>query len=574
VLEPFGPVVILAVTIVGLIRFQQVPERVFGVAILACYLCGFVSTENVLSNAVNNGLMTLILLIICASVLEQTSYLRRLSQLLLSKVSSLTYIKTLITTLFSSAFLNNTAVVATLINPIKSNKIIPPNKLLLPLSYAAILGGTMTLVGTSTNLIVDSMLIEKGHPGFAFFDFLYIGLAVSFCCLIVILIQIPRLKGDLEISDNNKGYLVEALVQDSSALIGNTTEESGLLNLDKLELIEIVRFGTVISPVGPEDVIKSNDRLIFSGDVKKVSVLQQFDGLSMFADSEGEINQKLAEVMVRPSSSLIGKTLKSSGFSTRFNAGVVAIRRQGGRLSGPLSTIRIKPGDFLVLAVEGEIEGRHSFMKNFFLLKGKRVDNALSGWREKTALWGFIGSITVSVLFSVSLLKCFIFYLALLTAIGSLGIHQIKQRFPLELWLVVVGALTIASSLDNVGASSMFAGWIQETLSDYSVWWAFVGIFILTVIMTELITNNAAAALMLPLSYSVALGLNVNIMPFVMAVAFGASGSFISPYGYQTNLMIFNAGSYELKDFIRFGWPVSLTYAVTALTVIPLVFPF
>ena len=561
-------------TIASLIKFQQSPELVFGVACLVCFGFDLISTKQLLSNAVNIGLVTLILLVICAFVLEQTSYLRRLSQFLLNKSSRTTYIKTLFSTVLASAFLNNTAVVATLINPIKRNKVIAPNKLLLPLSYAAILGGTLTLIGTSTNLIVNSMLVEKGHSGFAFFDFLIVGSITSIVCLGVILLRVNSLKGVITKRIQEPGYFVEARVAEDSELIGKNAELNGLRSLQELLLIEIIRDGQSIRPVKGSELIQANDKLIFSGDVTKVAVLQQFDGLNLYAESEGEIRQSLTEVVIKPGSVLVGKTLKSSHFRSRFDAAVVAIRREGGRLSGKLGNIRFKSGDFLVLAVGPDFESRPNLTKNFFVLNGMKIENALSGWREKLALWGFIGAIVTSVLLSISLFKCFVFYLALLVATRCLTINEIKRRFPLELWIVVVGALTFATVFDNVGVSELLAHVIENKVSSMSVWWAFAGIFILTMILTELITNNAAAALMFPISYSVALGLDVNVMPFVMAVAFGASGSFISPYGYQTNLMVFNAGSYTLKDFVSFGWPVSLTYASVVLLAIPWVFPF
>ncbi|QTH65276.1 SLC13 family permease [Psychrosphaera ytuae] len=565
---------IFVLTLIGLFKFQHVPERIFGAACLACLGLDFVTTKQLLANTVNPGLVTLMLLVVCAFALEQTSYLRRLSQFLLNKASPFTYIKTLFTTLIASAFLNNTAVVATLINPIKTNKVIAPNKLLLPLSYAAILGGTLTLIGTSTNLIVNSLLIEKGEPGFGFFDFFLIGICTSVVCLALVIIRAGSLKGEITKDKEHAGYFLEAKVSPESELIGQTVEQNGLRNLEQLFLVEVIRNGRLITPVSPSDIILANDKLIFSGDVEKVTVLQQFDGLTTFAEQDGELRENLTEVVVKPGSAIVGRTLKSSAFRSRFDAAVVAVKREGGRLSGKLGNIVIQSGDFLVLAVGPDFSKRTNISKNFFILSGKKVENALSGWREKLTLWGFIGAIALAVLTSISLLKAFLFYMALLVATQCLEINEIKRRFPLELWAVVVGALTLATSFDNVGISEVIANTVAVNAAEAGVYFGFILVFVVTLILTELITNNAAAALMFPIAYSLAKGFGVDILPFVLAVAYGASGSFMSPYGYQTNLMVFNAGNYSFKDVIKFGWPVSLTYSVMVLTLIPMVFPF
>jgi len=457
---------------------------------------------------------------------------------------------------------------------VKKNKLINAGKLLLPLSFAAILGGTLTLVGTSTNLIVNSLLIKQGHHGFGFFDFTLIGLTAFVLCLFVILLRsrsLPNLVDD-DLATND--YLLEAEVAHSSALIGKTIEDNGLRNLDSLFLVEIVRHGRLISPVCPEEVVEANDKLIFSGDISKVLTLQQFDGLNLFAEQDNLLRDNLTEVLVKADSTIAGKTLKKAGFRARFDAAVVAVRREGSALSGKLGDIVLQPGDFLVLAVGQDFATRPNLSKNFYILSGHQADNMLSGWRDHTTVWGFITSILVSVFTPLPLLSCLFIYLAFIIFSGALSVNEIKRRFPLEIWMIVLGALTLASAFENTGIAGIFAQNIEGYLFGQSIYLAFIIIFVLTLIMTELITNSAAAALAFPIAYNIALGLGVDPTPFVMAVAFAASGSFISPYGYQTNVMVYNAGNYQLKDFVRFGLPISLIYSTTVILVIPIVYPF
>ncbi|NRA79524.1 MAG: SLC13 family permease [Pseudoalteromonas sp.] len=574
ILQQWLIVVIFITTIVGLIKFQKFPERVFAAACLACFATNLVSTEQLLNNAVNPGLVTLLLLVVCAFAFERTSFLRKLANVLFNGSVVKSYVRTLLATVVASGFLNNTAVVATLISPVKNNKLIAPTKLLLPLSYAAILGGTLTLIGTSTNLIVNSMLIERGAEGFKFFDFLPIGLAAVAACVLVMALTINRLKGKVCKDETSSDYFVEAKVNTGSPLIGKTVEQNGLRSLEALFLVEVVRDNRLISPVSPTQMIREGDKLIFSGDVTKVLVLQQFEGLSLFAEQDGLLRDNLTEVVIKPGAAVVGKTLKTAGFRARFDAAVVAVRREGEKLSGKLGDITIQSGDFLILAVGPDFSKRTNLTKNFFILSGVKADNMLKGLKERIVTWGFVATIAGSLIFDISLLKSFIFYLAVLVGCRCLSLNEIKRRFPLELWLIVMSALTLATALDNSGVSTLIAEQVEGLLAGQSVYIAFIGVFLLTLLFTELITNNAAAALTFPIAFTIAQGLGVSYMPFVLAVAFAASGSFISPYGYQTNLMVYNAGNYKLTDFIKFGLPISITYSLVVLTLIPVFFPF
>lgn len=567
-------VMIFFTTFAGLFKYQRYPERVFAATSLACLAFSFVSSEQILANAVNPGLVTLILLVLCSFTFERTSVLRKVAAVLINGSRFKSTLKTLFSTAIASALMSNTAVVATLISTVKSNKLINPGKLLLPLSFAAILGGTLTLVGTSTNLIVNSMLIDASGQGLHFFDFTLVGCAVLLVCFIAIFVRMHSLP-DMDVKAiETSDYFLEAEVEESSKLVGKSVEANGLRNLDSLFLVEVIRQGRLISPVTPEEVLQVGDKLIFTGDISKVLTLQQFDGLTLFADQDGLIKDNLTEVLIKPDSAIIGKSLKSAGFRARFDAAVVAIRREGGQLSGKLGEIVIQAGDFLVLAVGNDFSSRTNLSKNFFILSGHQPDNMLHGWRDYGTVIGFIATIAVSVIFSVSLLTCLIFYIAILVASRALTINEIKRRFPLEIWMIVLGALTLAKSLEASGVAEIVASNIESVLHGQSIYIAFIVIYLLTLLATELVTNNAAAALVFPIAYNLALAFEVNPLPFVMAVAFAASGSFISPYGYQTNIMVYNAGNYRLTEFIKFGIPISLLYSIVALVMIPIVFPF
>ena len=567
-------VAIFALTLIGLVCFPNKPERVFGSTTLLCLAASFVSTDDILSNAVNPGLVTLLLLVLCSFAYERTSIIRRISALMLNGKTTTASFRTLIFTALSSALISNTAVVATLISVVKKNTVVNPGKLLLPLSFAAILGGTLTLIGTSTNLIVNSLWLEQGQESLGFFDFTLVGGAALVACLLIILLRQNTLADMQNEQLEVKEYLVEAQVKQNSKLVGKSIEDNGLRNLDTLFLVELVRDGRLISPVTPDEVIQPQDRLIFSGDISKVLVLQQFDGLTLFAEEDGLLRENLTEVLIKHDSAIVGETLKSAGFRARFDAAVVAIRREGTSLSGKLGDITVQAGDFLVLAVGSDFCARTNLTKNFFILSGHKPDNMLSGWRDSLAIFGFVIAIALTMVTSISLLSSLMFYLALLILSGCLTVNEIKRRFPIEIWLIVLGALTLAQAFEHSGVAAVFANEIEQLLAGQSAIIALVVIFFITLVLTEVITNSAAAALVFPVAYNIAIGLGVNPLPLVMAVAFGASGSFISPYGYQTNIMVFNAGNYKVADFIKFGWPITLTYSFVVLMLLPNVFPF
>ena len=566
--------VLLGLLLAALIRFQQHATEVFGAAILVLLLTGFVGTNDLLRNAANPGLATLVLLVLISYSLEKTSLLRRISAYLFTSSVQGSVVRTVGFSALASSVLNNTAVVAAMLNAVLSNKKVAPSKLLIPLSYASIMGGTLTLIGTSTNLIVHSMLTEKGQPGFAFFDFTLVGAGVVLAGGLVLLICSRCLPAAAIKQEKTTEYLLEAKLQADSPLVGKTVEEAGLRSLDELFLVELYRGEKLIRPVARYDVLEAGDKLVFTGNVQKVLSLKQFPGLQLFAEANGLATQQLTEVIIKEDSAIIGRSLKESGFRARFDAAVVAIRRDGGRVSGKLGDITLKAGDFLLLATGPDFAGRQNLSKNFYVVSGIKPDHMLSGWREKLVWWGFIGLIAVSVLTEVSLLTGGIFLLSLLLFSGCLSVNEIKRRFPIEIWLIVCGALCIATAMNTTGLSAAISGFASNALVGQSPMVAFIGIMLLTYLLTELITNNAAAALMFPIAFSLAEGLGINIMPMVMAVAFAASASFVTPYGYQTNLMVFNAGDYKLKHFVRVGVPVAITYLLVCIFLIPIVFPF
>ena len=547
---------------------------VFASAMLAAYFLDLVDTSELLAKATNSGLITLILLLLVSIGLEKLSWLTRLSGKLISANYSASLLRMGFFTALFSAFVNNTAVVATLAHTVRSNRYHPASKLLIPLSYAAILGGTITLIGTSTNLIVSSFLEDATGQGLAFGDFLWVGLAVTGCGLLVILASSRLLPvGDTQQIDINE-YLIEVEVDADSTLVGKTILENGLRELEDLFLVEIVRGNYLISPVAPQEFIRAGDKLIFSGDIKQVNALESFHGLRLFAVEEGLLRTNMTEVIVMPGATIEGKTVKDSGFRSLFDAAVVGMRRGGKRLSGKLGNITIQAGDNMMLAVGPDFNERKNLDKNFLVINdsvGEIKTTPFQDYFITSVLMLVIGLASMEL---IPLIKGVTFLLICMLALGVVKGSELRRRFPFELWIIIASALTLSQALTNSGLVAVLADSLHDNLEQLGPYTALFGIYLGTLLLTELMTNNAAAALSFPIAFGLAESYGVSHMPFVMAVAYGASASFLTPYGYNTNLMVQNLGGYELRDYFRVGLPVSIVYSLVVIVLIPRLFPF
>ena len=366
-------------------------------------------------------------------------------------------------------------------------------------------------------------------------------------------------------NNNYHEYMVEAEVEAGSELIGKTVEQNHLRNLPELFLVEVVRDGNLISPVSPDLIILEQDKLIFSGNVQKLENLSHIKGLSMFAETDGVLRESLTEVVIANRAQVIGQTIKNLGFRALFDAAVVAIRRDGEQLSGKLGEIKLKAGDYLLLAAGPDFATRQNLNKNFFILSEQRIARPLSNKQEWITLGGFITIVALAASNLVSLAMGLLVLAAVLIGARVTSNGEMKRNLPLNLIIVIVGALSLATALESSGVISSTTAHLMPFLADTNWFVALIVVYVTTLVLTEFVTNNAAAALMFPFAYGLVEIIGAPLMPFALAVAFAASASFISPFGYQTNLLVFNAANYQFKHFIKIGLPISALYSSIVL---------
>ncbi len=591
-------IAVTVAAVIGLARNLPADALLWG-AVLACSLAGILSIQEMFLGFVNPGMLTIAALYIVAAGVSETGALDMVGRRLLGKVRSRkgVLLRMGLAVPGLSAFLNNTPVVAMFIPMLTrwcAKNRISPSRLLIPLSFMSILGGMATLIGTSTNLVVQGMMANRvaSDPGLA--DSLRpMGLfeigAVGIPCAIIGVVYLVVFSGRIlpertdmleEIGASPREYLVEMEVTPTCRLVGQHVEEAGLRHLHGLFLVEIVRDGELIAPVQPDHVIETGDVLTFTGVLNSIVDLEKIPGLKPVADPgyEHELSEQrekmLSEAVVSPTSPLIGQSLSESNFRAHYNAAVVAVHRGGSRLMGRLGDIVLHSGDTLLLQTGPHFADAHRNNRDFFLVSG--VMDSRPPRHDRAALSLVLLGVLVALLTSQILptvLAAFLIAGAMIAG-RCISVPSARQSLELQTLFAIAGAIALGQALLNSGAVHAIADTVVTGLGPWGPYAVLAGMALLTMLFTEVVTNTAAAALMFPLAVATAGSLGVDPRPFVMVVALIASASFLTPVGYQTNLMVYGPGGYRFTDFGRVGLPLSLLVLLAAVFLAPRVWPF
>lgn len=576
-------IIVVLVMLICLVKEVARPEFIIFCSLAVILLLGIISPADALKGFSNEGMLTVALLFIVAGAVKESGMLHQIAYRTMGNGvhPRRSLFRMMLPISAVSAFLNNTPVVL-MFTPIVrkwcQEHNISPSKFLIPLSYATIFGGTLTLIGTSTNLVVHGLMIEQGMSGFTMFQLAIVSLPA---CLIGIIYmgtigykQLPNRKSSEESFENSsREYLGEAVIEAESPLIGKTIEEAGLRNLDGLYLIEIISNGERVAPVTTYQKLKAHDQLIFTGLLPSIVQLQQMKGLRVETGTNIKLDDlkngqtTLIEAVISHQSSLLFKTVKENQFRTRYNAGIVAIHRNQERINSKVGDIELKPGDTLLLLTNKEFLSQWKNSDDFYLLtpvEPEIVDHR----KSKIALFTLVGmillaSFNILPMFQSSLLAVMILFLT-----RTVTLEGAKKYIQFSVLLIIACSIGIGIALEKTGAAALIAGSFVQVTDGFGVLGALIIIYLLTTVFTEVITNNAAAVLMFSIAHAVAIQLGVDPMAFFVAITIAASASFATPIGYQTNLIVYGPGGYRFSDYLKVGIPLNLLYFLVTVTIV------
>ncbi|NRA42796.1 MAG: SLC13 family permease [Pseudomonadales bacterium] len=563
------------------------PHIVMMAALSVLSVTGILSPSEALSGFANDGLMTVAAMFVIAAGIHGSGGVDLLVNALLGKPSSA---RAAMQRMFPpvvllSGFLNNTPIVATMIPAINSwsRKInIAPSKLMIPLSYSAILGGTLTLIGTSTNLVVNGQYQAlTGQPSLGLFSITMISLPVVIAGLLFIWLVFPKILPDRSAKNafaNLREFTLEVSVAQNGPLVGKTVEQAGLRNLRRVYLVEIERNGSIVTAVPSQEVLKGGDRLVFAGDTEAISDLLRINGITASANDNHEeslstdrAERRLVEAVVSPHCDSLGQAIRDMRFRDRYGAAVLAVARGGERIKGNLGTIKLAAGDTLLLEARPAFVSRQRYNKDFLLIN--ELEEAPPRHERAYLSWAILLCLIVSAGFGViSMLNAALIGAAAMIIFGCCSISQAEKSLDFSVILTIAASFSLGTALQKTGAAGHLAHHIID-LSGGTPWLMLILVYIAVVMLTETITNNAAAIIMLPIVLQITQQAGIDAEPFIFAIMMAASASFITPLGYQTNLMVYGPGGYKFTDFIKVGLPLSIFLAVVTLSILLLYYP-
>lgn len=569
--------VVLLFIIISLYREWIGPAFTFMVAVVTFGVAGILTPSEMLAGFANEQIAVILLLLLLGDTIRKTGVLENFFNWIFSRAGTyngfLWRMMGIVSVL--SAFLNNTPLVAILMpyvhNWSKRHKI-APSKLLIPLSYAAILGGCATLIGTSTNLIVNGLVTDQqittDLQELNIFDFSLIGFPMIIVGILYMLLLGKHLlpnRHDVMASFSNKHrkYLVEAEVVPGSKLCNKTIEEAGLRNLEGLFLAEIYREGQKLTAVGPNTRLIGNDILIFAGATETIADMIKSDtGLRL--TQVGMFSRKkhtaIREIVISHNSTLVGKTLKEARFRGKYDAAIIAVHRNGQRISGKLGSIELQAGDVLLLLAGQDFAARAVDTMDFYPITKVRDFTKQPAWKNITLIGGMALAILLSVLGVVKLFIALLLLLLVIIIAGIINPKEIAKSLDYNLAVIIALALALGTAMVKSGVAEAIAAFFIQYMQPFGIIGVMFGIYLVTSFLSAYITNKAAVAIIFPIALTMALDLGVNPLPFVLLVSFAGAASFITPVGYQTNLMVYGPGSYSFKDYMRVGLPLTIIY--------------
>ncbi len=579
---------VIAGCLLALIFTRRPPDMILCGGVVVLLLLDVLSPKEALAGMSNEGMVTVGVLFIVAQALSETGVVSWISHSMLGRPKSVgvAQLRLMAPVAAFSTILNNTPVVAMMIPAVRDwakRNNLPVSQLMIPLSYAAIVGGTCTLIGTSTNLVVNGMLLHSlPDQALGMFDLAWVGVP---SVLIVIGFTIltsrkllPFKLGKTERFGDTRQYIVEMIVDDSSPMIGQSIEEAGLRQLPAMFLIEIVRDERLMTVVSPKEILMAGDRLIFAGDVRSVVDLKNFHGLRLAEDQAfklgaNNLSRCLAEVVISPNFPHLGRMIRDMKFRNNYGAAIIAISRNGEQLKGRIGDVELEPGDTLLLEAYEDFVPNQRYSRDFLLVS--EIENSRPVRHEHRLRAGVIMLAMVIVVAAgwLSMLKAAFLAAGLMVATRCIRASDARRSVDWQILLVIAASIALGGSLESTGAASIIASEIIGVAAG-SPMATLVAIFVVTTLFSAVISNLAAAVIVFPIALAASQQLDVSVLPFAVTLMMAASASFATPIGYQTNLMVYGPGDYRFSDFFKIGIPLTVLVGITTIVIVPLVWPF
>lgn len=587
--EMCATLAVLILLLIGLIRDLPTDVLFVGAVVFLAAL-GIIKPEEAFGGFANSGMLTVGALFIVAAALRETGVMEYVGERFLGHVETegkaLFYMAVVL--IPSAMVLNNTPKVALLVPVLIAwcrKRRISPSRLLMPLSFLSILGGTCSLVGTSTNLVVQGLLIKSELRPMSMFEIGWVGFPCALLGATYLLTLGRRLLPDRkemieQLEESRREYLVEMLVQPGCRLAGKTIGQAGLRHLPGLFLIEIGRDGEVIGPVSPDEIIVANDRLVFTGIVGTIIDLEKIPGLVPAADARYEVSpekqrgRRLCEAVISPSSPLINQSVREADFRALYDAAVVAVHRNGARLTNKVGDIELHAGDTLLLQVGPDFSRAYRNNPDFYLVSDVEDSRPVRYDRARIAALIFLAMITAFVSGKADIMLVAFVAAGAMIASRSISASDARRSIDWPVLLAIGASFGVGKALETSGVARLFAEQLVHLTRPLGPTATLAAIYFGTMVLNELISNNAAAVLAFPFCLESARLMGVNERPFIMAVTVAASYAFASPIGYQTHMMVFGPGGYRFTDFVRVGVPLNLLMMTAAVILIPMIWPF
>jgi len=583
--------VVIAFIIISLYSELIGPAFTFIIGVLVLGIMGVLTPNEILSGFANEQIMVIVLLLLIGQMIRNTGVLEGfLNWVYKSSTSYKSFLaRVYLSISFLSSMLNNTPLVAVMMPYIntwcKRNKV-NPSKLLIPLSYAAILGGSATLIGTSTNLIVNGliqaqMVIPDFKP-FHLFDFAYVGVPmviVGFLYIYFFSDKILPNRQDVykDFVQNTRSYLVQTRIRTNSALAGMTVQEASLRNLKELFLAEIIRGSNQIRPVSPHEILQPDDILVFAGETNTVTeLINSNTGLELA--EIGMFSRKsyieAIEIVISYNSSMVGQTVKESMFRSKYDAAIIALHRNGERISGKIGSIKLKAGDVLLIITGSDFNNLSNNTQDFYPISKVKDFRKPKTYEPFLIVGGLILSILLASLKLVPLFTSLAILVTVALLIKLMNPKDLIKTVDFNLAVILAMSLALGQAMIKSGVAEHIGSAFINLILPLGSLTLLIGIFIMASVLTNLITNAAVVAVLFPIVLSIAAKLGINPFPLVMVMTFGAAASFMTPVGYQTNLMVFGPGGYTFGDFIRIGLPLTVIYMIVAVLIMYFMFFF